>query len=460
MMQQASIEKIIIRQRQFFATGKTKTLSFRLKALDRLEHTIIQYEDQIYEALNLDLNKSRTESYMTEVGMALDDLSYIKKRLKRWTKRNYVMSPLAQFPSESFTCYEPYGVTLVMSPWNYPFLLCIGPLIGAIAAGNCCVLKPSNYSPNTSAVIAKMIKEAFPEQYVTTIQGGRDANKELLDQRFDYIFFTGGVTVGRLVMEKAAKHLTPVTLELGGKSPCIIDESANIRLAAKRIVFGKYLNAGQTCVAPDYVLIHESKKEEFLRYAQYYIHKFFGEDVLKNPSYPKIINEKHFNRILGLISDEKIVIGGKGDKQSLKIEPTILDHITADSKIMQEEIFGPVLPVLTFELLTEAELFVLQREKPLACYLFTTNKKTEHRLLNRLSFGGCCVNDTIVHLATSRMSFGGVGYSGMGSYHGKESFLTFSHKKGILKKSNRIDLPIRYQPYTKLKDKLIRMFLG
>ena len=352
-----------------------------------------------------------------------------------------------------------FGVVLIMSPWNYPFMLCMEPLAGAIAAGNCCILKPSAYAPATSAVIRELIEAVFPPEYVAVVEGGRAENTALLEQRFDYIFFTGGVTVGKLVMEKASRHLTPVTLELGGKSPCIVEESANLKIAARRLAFGKYLNAGQTCVAPDYLLVQDSVKEPFLALLKQEIRNMYGEKPLENPDYPKIINEKHYRRILGLLEGETVLTGGEANETTLQIAPVILDGVKAEAPVMQEEIFGPVLPVLTFSSVDEAERFVREREKPLACYIFTTRKDVEKRLLQNLSFGGGCVNDTIIHLATSRMGFGGVGSSGMGSYHGKWSFETFSHEKSIVKKYNWIDLPIRYQPYTKGKEKLLKFFL-
>lgn len=452
-------EELVKKQRKFFQTNKTKSLTFRQKALEKLEKAIVQYEDEISQALYTDLGKSGFESYMTEVGMTLAELSYVKRHLGSWMKRRYVRTPLAQFHGDSFEMSEPYGVVLVMSPWNYPFMLSMEPLIGAIAAGNCCVLKPSAYAPAVSAVIHKMISHIFPEEFVAVAEGGREENTALLEQRFDYIFFTGGVAVGKLVMEKAARHLTPVTLELGGKSPCIVDETANLKLAAKRLVFGKFLNCGQTCVAPDYLLVQEQVKTELVRYIRFWIHKMFGEDPLKNPDYGKIINEKHYERIMELIQGEKVLEGGFGIKEKLQIAPTVLDQITGSSPIMQEEIFGPVLPVLTYQTLEEAEAFIRSREEPLALYLFTKSRETEKQILGNLSFGGGCVNDTIIHLATSRLGFGGVGTSGMGSYHGKKSFDTFSHKKSIVKKYNWVDLPIRYQPYTKGKETLMRLFL-
>ena len=321
------------------------------------------------------------------------------------------------------------------------------------------MLKPSAYAPATSAAIKRLVEAVFPPEYVAVVEGGRAENTELLEQRFDYIFFTGGVKVGKLVMEKAAKNLTPVTLELGGKSPCIVDETADLKVAARRLAFGKFLNSGQTCVAPDYLLIQSSVKDRFLKLFRAETRRMYGKNPLENPDYPKIINEKHFNRIKGLMNSGTIFMGGEARERTLQIAPTVLDQVKPSDPVMQEEIFGPVLPVLTFETIDEAERFVLEREKPLACYIFTRNKETEKRLLGSLSFGGGCINDTIIHLATSRMGFGGVGNSGMGSYHGKKSFETFSHEKSIVKKYNWIDMPIRYQPYRKWKEQLLRLFL-
>lgn len=453
------IRGIVELQRRYFGSGVTVDLQGRLDALDRLHETILKYEDEIHEALYLDLGKSDTESYMCETGMTLSELSYVRHHLAGWARPKRVRTPLSQFHAKSFTVQEPYGVVLIMSPWNYPFMLCMEPLIGAIAAGNCCVLKPSAYSPATSAVIQKIITEAFETQYIAVVEGGRAENTELLEQHFDYIFFTGGVTVGRQVLEKAARYLTPVTLELGGKSPCIVDKTADLPLAAKRLVFGKYLNLGQTCVAPDYLLIDQSIKDAFLEEVKKEIAAQFGENPLENPNYGKIINVKHFQRLKGLMDPEKVVVGGQMKEQTLQIAPTVMDHVDATDAVMGEEIFGPILPVLTYESIGQAERFILSRPHPLALYLFTTDAKTEDRFLRFIPFGGGCINDTIIHLATSRMGFGGVGQSGMGSYHGKKSFETFSHEKSSVKKYNWIDLPVRYQPYTTKKQRLLRFFL-
>lgn len=453
------ISNLVRKQKEFFKTGITKDVNFRVKSLNKLYEVIKKYEAKIEEALKKDLNKSEFESYMTEVGLTLSDLNFIKKRVKRWSKDKRVLTPISQFHAKSFITKEPYGVTLIISPWNYPFLLCIEPLIGAIAAGNCAILKVAEDSKYTSEVIAQIISEAFEDEYIAVVNGDKEVVNQLLDQKLDYIFFTGGPRIGKIIMEKASKNLIPVTLELGGKSPCIVEESADLKIAAKRIVFGKYLNSGQTCVAPDYLLLQNSVKDEFIKYLKECITLFYTNEPLQNESYTNIINEKHFNRLIKLIKGEKVVHGGDIDRENLKIEPTVLDKVTLESPIMQEEIFGPILPIITFDEIEEVEDIILKGEKPLALYLFTKNKKIEKRILQNISFGGGCINDTIIQLATSRMPFGGVGNSGMGSYHGKKSFDTFTHERSIVKKYNWIDLPIRYMPYDDLKMKLLKMFL-
>lgn len=453
------IRTIMEKQRKFFAAHVTFDTEYRISMLKKLRVTIGKYEEEIHKALKEDLGKDTMEAYMCETGMTLSEISSQIKNLKKWSRTKYHKTGLANFPAISKSIQEPYGVVLIMSPWNYPFMLCMEPLAGAIAAGNCCVVKPSAYSPATSAVIKKIIAEVFPDEYVTVVEGGRAENTELLNQRFDYIFFTGGVSVGKLVMEKASAHLTPVTLELGGKSPCLVEKSCNVKLAAKRIVFGKYLNCGQTCVAPDYVLVDELIKNDLIKELKKQIVKMYGEEPLNNSAYGKMINKKHYLRVMGLIDLQKIVHGGKGNGQTLKIEPTILDQVTAEDAIMQEEIFGPVLPILTYRSIDEAERFISERERPLAFYLFTKDKEIEKRFMTYFSYGGGCVNDTIMHLASTEMGFGGVGNSGMGSYHGKKSFDTFSHEKSVLKKSNLIDMPMRYQPYKETYLKLIKKIL-
>lgn len=453
------MENIIKKQQTFFNTGKTRNPAFRKAALLRLKASLKKHQLMAEAALKKDLNKSAIESYLCETSMVFDELSTAIKNLDKWTRKTYAPTPIVHLPAVSFSMKEPYGVVLIMSPWNYPFLLSLVPLIGAIAAGNCCIIKPSAYSPSVSKVVETIIKDAFPSCYVSVIQGGREENSRLLEQRFDYIFFTGSPAVGKLVMEKASRHLTPVTLELGGKSPCIVDETADLKLAAKRIVFGKLLNSGQTCIAPDYLLVQESVKVPLIHYIKEEIRKQYGEEPLKNPDYPKIINRKHYDRLMTLMLGEGILTGGYGDETTLQIAPTLLDFVKKDAPVMEEEIFGPILPVFTFRRIQEAADFVLEKEKPLALYLFTTKRRHETYILNRISFGGGCINDTVIHFATHHMGFGGVGGSGMGSYHGKRSFNTFSHEKSIVKKASFPDLPLKYRPYSAKTEKLFRFFV-
>lgn len=453
------IKKLVKKQRQFYNKGKTKSYDFRMSALTRLEDAVKKHEKELLFALHKDLRKSSLEAYMTEIGLVLNEIEYVKKHLKKWMKDRGYMSPLSQFPSRSFEVSEPYGVVLIMSPWNYPVLLALEPMIGAIAAGNCCILKVAADAPAVSKVLKDMFLEIFPQYYVSVVTGGRSENQALLNQKFDYIFFTGSVSVGRFVMEKATKHLTPVTLELGGKSPCIVEKTANLKLAAKRIVFGKFLNSGQTCVAPDYVLADNAIQRELIYYLKYWIFKMYGRNPLENSDYPRMVNEKHYQRVMHLMKSGTIVAGGYGNPKTKKIAPTLLTKVMADSPIMQEEIFGPVLPILTYHDLQDAKDFIQSRPKPLALYLFTKNKTVERDILRNLSFGGGCINDTVIHLATSKVGFGGVGESGMGSYHGKYSFDTFSHRKSIVKKALHFDIPIRYAPYTKAKETVLRLFM-
>jgi len=455
----SNITEIIENQRKYYGTNKTKDIDFRIQKLKQLKKEIKNRENDICNALQKDLGKHPVESYMVEIGMVLDDLGYIIKHVRKWAKKEYHLTPLAQFPSISYQIPESYGVTLVISPWNYPFLLTMQPLIGAISAGNCVVVKPSEFSPNVSDIIKDIIGNVFEKEHVTTILGDKDVCTEILENKFDYIFYTGSTNVGKIVMQHAAKNLTPVTLELGGKSPCIVDKEASLELTAKRIIFGKLLNCGQTCVAPDYILVHKEVKSKFIDYCKMYIEKFLGDNWRDNEEYPKMVNEKHFNRILSLINKDELIYGGESDKENMKIQPTLLDIKDINSRVMQEEIFGPILPIIEYENLHEAINYINSKEKPLALYLFTNNKGIQERVLKEVSFGGGCINDTIIHLACSKLGFGGVGNSGIGEYHGKYSFKTFSHYKSILKKSVLLDLPMRYHPYKKINDKLIRMFM-
>lgn len=458
-MTEQEIRQILEKQHRLFQEGATLPVSFRLSQLQKLKDGIRRYEEKLDQALEEDLGKSRMESYMCEIGLTLSELTWMQKHLRSLVREKRVATPLAQFAARSFRSPSPYGTVLIMSPWNYPVLLTLEPLIDAIAAGNTVVIKSSAYAEHTSAVLKEMLKECFPSEYVAVVTGGRAENKALLEQRFDKIFFTGGKTVGREVLRHAAEYLTPVTLELGGKSPCIVDKSAKIPLAAKRIVFGKYLNCGQTCVAPDYILCDRTVSDELILALQKEITAQFGEDPLKNPDYGKIINRKHYDRIMGLIDPDKVVCGGCGDGQSLRIAPTIMKNVTFSDTVMGEEIFGPVLPILTYDTLEEAINIVEEHPHPLALYLFSEDKGAQKKVLELCHFGGGCINDTIIHLATSAMPFGGVGESGMGGYHGKSGFETFSHFRSIVDKKTWMDLPIRYQRYSRMKERLLRVFL-
>ena len=458
-MTEQEINAIVAVQRKYFQTGATLPVSFRIDALRRLYDAVSGSEKEIHDALRKDLGKSGFESYMCETGLVLEEISYMLKHVRRFAGEKRVRTPLAQFHSRSYKKPSPYGVTLIMSPWNYPFMLTLSPLVDALAAGNTAVVKPSAYSPNTSEVIRQILTKCFEPQYVSVVTGGRAENTCLLHEHFDYIFFTGSQSVGKEVMRSAADHLTPVTLELGGKSPCIVDQTANIKLAARRIVFGKYLNCGQTCVAPDYVYCHRSVRDRLIKEIVKQIRRQFGKKPLDNKNYGKIINEKHFDRILGLIDKEKVVFGGNSDRDALRIEPTVMDNVTFSDAVMQEEIFGPVMPVLTFDSLDEVIRNVNAMPHPLALYLFTSSKATAKKVTARCGFGGGCINDTIIHLATTEMGFGGFGESGMGSYHGKTGFDTFTHYKSIVDKKTWLDLPMRYQPYRKMHEKMVRFFL-
>ena len=446
---------IVQEQQGFFETGKTKDVKFRVNALKKLESYICENDKDILAALKTDLNKSGFEAYAAEVGVVLDELRLAAKELPKWSRNKIVRSNIKTFPSVGTIYPEPYGTALIMSPWNYPFMLTITPLIAALAAGNCAIVKPSAYSPATSSVIAKMCDEVFDPGHVRVIEGGRKENEALLDQKYDIIFFTGSPAVGRTVMQAAAKHLTPVVLELGGKSPCIIDETANIKLAAKHIAWGKYLNAGQTCVAPDYLLAHKSIKDKLIEEITKEVKIQYGEEPLENDNFPKIINEKHFSRLLGLIEGENLAFGGKSDPDKVKIEPTLLEA-GLDSPAMGEEIFGPILPVLTFNDRDEAVAIVKTLPKPLATYIFTSKKENERFFIDNISFGGGCVNDVVVHISVSNLPFGGVGESGMGNYHGKAGFDTFTHYKSVLHKSEVLDNPLRYPPYSDDNIKLLK----
>ena len=453
------IEYSVKLQRDFFKSGATLPIKARRSALKRLYNEIKARHEEIANALFADLGKSEYESFMCEIGLSLSEISFLLKNLNSLSKPKRVHTPLAQFPSKSYTLKCPYGNTLIMSPWNYPFLLSIEPLADAIAAGNTAILKPSAYAPATSKILNSIISNVFSAEWVKVIEGGRRENSALLDEAFDMIFFTGSASVGREVLRHAAEHLTPCVLELGGKSPCIVDKTAKIALAARRIVFGKFLNCGQTCVAPDYVLCHASIKDELINKIRDEIKSQLGNDPINEENYGKIINEKHFERLLGLIDEKKAVIGGESDKDRLKISPTVIDNVTVNDAVMQEEIFGPILPIISYENEEEIYSVIEKNATPLALYVFTESKEFAGKITENIRFGGGCINDTIIHLATSAMPFGGVGESGMGSYHGNAGFDAFSHTKSIVKKSTKIDLPMRYKPYRKAYRKLLDMFL-
>ncbi|MEH7478774.1 aldehyde dehydrogenase [Bacillus altitudinis] len=437
---------------------QTPAVQERIRLLNDLKKAIKHHEKDILQALAHDLHKSEQEAYTTEIGMVYEEINHTVKHLHKWAKPSRAKTPLTHIGSKSMIIKEPYGSVLIIAPWNYPFQLALSPLVGAISAGNAVTLKPSELTPHVSNVIGTIVESVFQEDLAAVVEGGVDVSTELLKLPFDYIFFTGSVAVGKVVMEAAAKHLTPVTLELGGKSPCIVMPDADIKLAAKRITFGKFTNAGQTCIAPDYLLVHESIKEDLLREMTTCIRDFYGDQPETNPHFGKNVSQRHFDRLSQFLSNGTIVTGGKRNEQELKIAPTILDHITWEDPVMQEEIFGPILPVITFDSLQEAADMIKARPKPLALYLFTTNNETEAYILDNLSFGGGCINDTLMHVATPYLPFGGVGESGIGRYHGKESFFTFTHEKSVLRQTNRFDFSFRY-PNAKNGLDIVRKFL-
>ena len=457
-MDKDRIHSIVEKQRRYFLSGATLDVKERIRNLKLLRDALKNNEEKLRAALYSDLGKSGFESDMCEIRLTESEVSYMISHTARFARDRRVPTPLSQFHSRSFIHHAPYGNVLVMSPWNYPLLLTMEPLADALSAGNTVVIKSSAYSAATTAVMKEIITSTFPEELVAYVDGGREENEALLLEKFDYIFFTGSKSVGKTVMEKASKHLTPVTLELGGKSPVVVTEDADIPLAAKRIVFGKFLNCGQTCVAPDYILVAKDKKDALVEHLVKETEAQYGIKPLENPDYGKIINEKHYNRILSLIDEDKVVLGGYGERSTLRIAPTILTDVAPSDSVMQEEIFGPVLPILTYEKEEEAIDFIQKREHPLALYVFSKPKKAM-RIMERIGFGGGCINDTIIHLATSAMGFGGFGESGMGSYHGKKGFQCFSHETSIVDKKRWLDLPMRYQKYRKFHHALIRFFL-
>lgn len=458
MNTQEQIQALLSNQRAYFLKGNTRSVQGRCNQLEKLRLTIKKNERAIMDALKKDLNKSEFEAYSTEIGILLEEISFSQKNLKKWAAPKKVKTAMTHIGTTGKIVPEPFGTALIIAPWNYPFQLALSPLIGAIAAGNTAVLKPSEFATNVSKLLKDLVEETFPSELVAVIEGGIETNQVLLAKKFDVIFFTGSVPVGKIVMEAASKHLTPVTLELGGKSPCIVHKDADLKLSAKRIAFGKFTNAGQTCIAPDYLLVHSEIKKEFLSLLQAEVTEMFSEDPLLNENYSRMISEKHFDRLTEFFSDGKAIFGGKADRDSLKIAPTILDEVNADAAVMQEEIFGPIFPVMEYTDLDQAITFIQDRPKPLALYLFTSSKQTEQQIIGQVSFGGGCINDTLMHIATPHLPFGGVGESGMGNYHGKYSFEAFSHYKSVLHQTTKFDFSFRY-PHAKNGLKLIRKLL-
>jgi len=445
MLTQVPVTDIIRKQRDFFATGKTKDVKWRLEQLKRLKQAVVDDQEAIINAVKADLGRPEFEAYF-EIA-AITEINYAIKHLKSWVKPKKVGVGLEQFPASGKIYPEPLGVVLIISPWNYPFQLLISPLVGAIAAGNCAVLKPSEISAHTSTAIANLIQKTFDPAYIAVVEGDADTSKALLAEKFDHIFFTGGTTIGKIVMEAAAKHLTPVTLELGGKSPCIVDADTDLKDTAKRITWGKYLNAGQTCIAPDYLLVDQQIKSDLLTEVQKCVRDFYGQEPEKSPDYARIISHRHFDRLVPLLKDGEIVIGGQTRPEDKYIAPTVIDGVSWDSPVMEEEIFGPILPVLEYQDLNDAIAQINARPKPLALYLFSKDKHKQQYVLQQTSSGGVCINDTVMQVGVTTLPFGGVGDSGMGNYHGKASFDTFSHFKSVLKKGFWFDLNWRYPPY-------------
>jgi aldehyde dehydrogenase (NAD+) len=451
-------KNLIEKQKTYFQTNITRDVPFRLDALQKLRTSIQLHEKELMDALKSDLNKSDFESYSTEIGVVLEEIRFTLRHLRAWTSPKRVKTPLTHIGSKSYLFSEPYGVALIISPWNYPFQLAFAPLIGAIAAGNCAIIKPSELTPKTSELMAKMLNDIFPKEYISVILGGIEVSTALLNEDVDYIFFTGSVSVGKIIMETAAKNLTPVTLELGGKSPCIVHDDAKIQLAAKRIAWGKYLNAGQTCIAPDYLYLHQNIKDEFLHHLKDAIQELYGVNPLKNENFTRIVSEKHFKRLRSFLTNGSLYTGGNTNQEMLMIEPTVLTNITWKDAIMQDEIFGPILPVIEYNNLNEVINGIRQHPKPLSLYLFSESPTVQEEISHNVSYGGGCINDTVYHFVSPYLPFGGVGNSGIGAYHGKGSFDTFSHGKSVLKQTTLFDLPFRY-PNVKNGLKKIKMFL-
>jgi len=452
------IDAVIERQKQYFRTGETRSVPFRREQLIKLREAVLRFEPQLLAALKEDLNKSEQEAYTTEIGIVLSEIRTALRYVRRWSKPERARTPMTHFGASSRIVPEPYGTALIIGPWNYPVNLMLVPVVSAIAAGNTIVMKPSEMAPATSRALAALVRETFRPEYVTLIEGEASVSTELLKRPFDHIFFTGSPQVGRIVMEAAAKQLIPVTLELGGKSPCIVHKDARLSLAAKRVVYGKLTNAGQTCVAPDYLLVHREAKAALLKEIESVVETFYGQDPIRDPDYGRIVNERHYRRLLGYLADGRIAYGGQTDDASLKIAPTLLEDVSPNSKVMREEIFGPILPILEYESTEELLSIVRQNPKPLALYVFSENKQFQQDIIREVPFGGGCVNDTLMHLGTPYLPFGGVGTSGIGSYHGEHGFRTFSHYKSVLKQTSRFDFPFRY-PKAKNGLNIIRKLL-
>ncbi|GAB6496655.1 aldehyde dehydrogenase (NAD) family protein [Bacillus sp. UMTAT18] len=453
-----SVSSIVNKQKEYFYNGHTRSVEVRKNNLKKLYEGIQRFEEEIFQALKLDLNKSVHESFTTEVGYVLKEISFQLKHISSWSKPKRVRTALTHFGSKGKVVPEPYGVTLIIAPWNYPFQLAIAPLVGALAAGNTIVLKPSELTPNVSKVITRMLEDLFQEELVAIVEGGVEESTALLKEPFDYIFFTGSVGVGKVVMEAAAKQLTPLTLELGGKSPCIVHKDAKIDVTARRIVWGKFLNAGQTCVAPDYMYVHASVKEQLIEALRHEIAEQYGKEPLHNDNYVRIVSERHFERLCRFLQDGQVVIGGNYKKDTLHIEPTVVTNITWQDAVMEDEIFGPILPIIEYDNIEDVIDTIQQHPKPLALYVFSEDKGVQKNVTSNISYGGGCINDVVYHLATPYLPFGGVGSSGLGSYHGEESFRTFSHYKSILAQSTAFDMKIRYSS-TKSALKFIRKLL-
>jgi aldehyde dehydrogenase (NAD+) len=446
MLTQTSIKDIITQQRAFFASGRTKNIDFRIEQLKKLKQVIKQADEKVFTALKADLNKPTFEAYGSEISLIIQEIDYALKHIKNWTKTQKKSLSLSLLPGSAKICPEPLGVVLIIGPWNYPFQLSIAPLVGAIASGNCAIVKPSELAPQTSKLIAEVITKNFPPEFITVVEGGISTSQELLAQKFDHIFFTGGTAIGKIVMEAAAKNLTPVTLELGGKSPCIIDENVNIEVAARRITWGKFMNSGQTCIAPDYLLVHKNIKEDLLKYIKQSLQEFYGKNPLESPDYGRIIGKKHYQKLTELLTGN-IIIGGETDEDKLYIAPTVIDCVKWEDEVMQDEIFGPILPVIEYSDLDAVISQINSRPKPLALYVFSQNQNLVDKVISETSSGSVCINDTIKQVAESSLPFGGVGDSGIGSYHGKASFDTFTHYKSILQRPFYIDVKVLYPPY-------------